>query len=170
MKKLGVEMVGDKALVAALAELGRTFGGPALDASGKKGSKVLVDGIEEGWKSAKLVNETAAKTKGKAVASAKLKGQPRHSPVFVIGMTGDAINTAHWPEFGVQAHSVKPGASIRQGRFVGHTPMHPGHAARPFFRPAYDQKGPVAIKVTMEEIVRHIERLTAKLYVKARGR
>ncbi|MBO6511776.1 MAG: hypothetical protein JJ979_25380, partial [Roseibium sp.] len=139
--KIGMELIGDTALVSALAELGRSQGGAALDSSLRRGANVLKGEVQRRWDAAKHVNETAASSRGQAVAVVKKTGRPRHSPEMTVGMTGGAMNTAHWVEFGTQKHSVKKGASIRRGVFVGHQPMHPGNRPNPFFAPAFEAKG-----------------------------
>lgn len=163
-KKLGMSLTGDTALVSALAQLGRAIGGPVIDSSLRKGATVLKKETQTRWNATKHVNETAAKSRGQAVGIVKQTGQPRHSPVMTVGMTGGAINTAHWVEFGTQRHSVKPGASVRRGIFVGHTPMHPGNRPNPFFGPAFEAKGDEAKNVIMTDLAMKIEKESAKLY------
>ncbi len=161
-----MDLTGDTALVSALAQLGRAIGGPVLDSSLRKGANVLKPEIQSRWDSAKHVNQTAAKSRGQAVAIAKQTGRPRHQPEMTVGMTGGAINTAHWVEFGTQKHSVKPGASVRRGIFVGHAPMHPGNRANPFFGPAFEAKGEEAKRVVMVDLAQKIETKAAQLHNK----
>lgn len=164
--KIGMDLVGDTALVSALAQLGRAIGGPVLDSSLRKGANVLKPEIQRRWDSAKNVNQTAAKSRGQAVAVVKQTGRPRHQPEMIVGMAGGAISTAHWVEFGTQKHSVKPGASIRRGIFVGHAPMHPGNRPSPFFRPAFEAKGEEAKQVVMMDLAQKIEAKAAQLHNK----
>ena len=58
---------------------------------------------------------------------------------------------AHMLEFGVQAHSIKKGASVRSGRNPSADP-HPGFAPKPFVRPALDTKVPAAILAVTAQI------------------
>ena len=168
MPRYGATLYGDTALVSALAELGRSMGGPALDASMRKGANVLKPEIQSRWESSKGVNQTAAKTSGNVVGVQKTTGRPRNSPEFIIGLVGGARATGHWVEFGTQKHSVKAGASIRRGIHVGEAPMHPGNPARPFFEPAYQAKGDLARETIMKDLVLQVERKAAQLYKRTR--
>jgi hypothetical protein len=58
---------------------------------------------------------------------------------YVLGFKrGKPMRIAHLIEFGTQPHSLKRGASVRKGIFVGQPPMHPGDPPEPFMRPAFE--------------------------------
>lgn len=57
---------------------------------------------------------------------------------YWMAFRGQGRSMAHLIELGTQPHSVKKGASVRKGIFVGHKPFHPGTRPRPFVRPAFD--------------------------------
>ena len=52
---------------------------------------------------------------------------------------------------------VKRGSLIIGGNFVGPMVMHPGHAAKPFLRPALDQKGAEAVNAVGAYIAHRIQ-------------
>ena len=72
------------------------------------------------------------------------KGRREYWVAFRRGMP---MRIAHLVEFGTQPHSVKWGASVRKGIFVGEPPMHPGTPPFPFFRPAFEQTKNEVIKL-----------------------
>jgi HK97 gp10 family phage protein len=68
---------------------------------------------------------------------------------------------AHFPEFGVAAHSIKAKRFKAQGRRGRRRrKLHPGHAAKPFLRPAYDEKRDDAIRAFRRRLEKQIAKLT----------
>ena len=93
------------------------------------------------------IKTTRDTKKGRVVAKVKVLGE--HSYL------------ARFMEYGVLPHviSVRDGeGSLKIGKsFVGAEVMHPGHASRPFLRPAFDSKAAEAVNVIGEYIASYLK-------------
>ncbi len=97
----------------------------------------------------RAIKTTRDTRQGRVIAKVKLKGKHAYLGVF--------------QEYGVAAHAitVKEGSkktALRIGdNFVGAAVMHPGHAAQPFLRPAFDTKAAEAIDVIGQFIGQYLQ-------------
>lgn len=76
-------------------------------------------------------------------------------------MLANPANYAHLVEFGTQAHSLGGGSQIRDGlQFPG--AIHPGTVARPFLRPAFDEKEMQILSIYRRELAAGVIREAMK--------
>lgn len=95
----------------------------------------------------KAIKSTRNTRKGQVIAKVKLRGRHSYLGLFM--------------EYGVTAHmiTVADGAgALKIGRqFVSGSVQHPGHAPRPFMRPALDTKAKEAINVIGQYISQYLK-------------
>jgi len=77
---------------------------------------------------------------------------------------------AHFVEFGTATHNIRskllgPRLKLRDGRIVRKV-SHPGAAAQPFMRPAFDETKTLAANIIKQQLVTEVEKAARKL---ARG-
>lgn len=143
---------------AALKALRAALTGP-LNAASKRACEPMVEAAKErlkangSVKAGRLYRIITVKRNGK-------RSRPLQ-PVYEVGPSGDdpAYREAHLVEFGTAAH-WQP----KKKR------MHPGAAAKPFLRPAFDAEKETAVKVFADSIGPAIERQAERLARRAAKR
>ena len=152
---------GERELRAALLELGRTFGGPALDASMRKGMTVF----RKSARANLLINRSlGAFTPPQRrlisnLFTEKAKGRKRSNPKFYLGGRNRGKKIAHLVEFGTAPH-FQP----KRNR------MHPGARARPFMRPAFDSNGDQVLDFIMKDLRGQVIKQAARLRARNKRR
>ena len=154
---------GDRALSATLAELGRTFGGAALDQAINSGMRTFHRSAQAKLRAQGSVSPGPRSWKGWNIAKGgkhlwqsmrvrKTLGRPRNEPEFRLGFVGRGRGVAHLVEFGTAPH-YQPNLRFR----------HPGARPFPFMRPTFDVHGPKVIEDIMVQMRNNIMVQAAKL-------
>lgn len=160
-----IGVVGDRALAATLAELGRTFGGPAVDSALRAGVALIRSqavanikrnqSVSPGPRSWAINLARQGQHLYQSFRVRKSRGRARHNPEFRLGFVGRGRGIAHLVEFGTAPH-WQP-----RRRW-----MHPGARPFPFMRPAFDVKGHEAMDITLrqlrDQVIIQAARLRAK--------
>lgn len=115
-----------------------------------RGAKILRDEARslapvESGAMKKAIKSSRNTKKGQVIAKAKMLG--KHS---FLGL---------FAEYGVAPHVItaRPGSVLRIGRnTVGTSVQHPGHAARPFMRPALENKAKEVVEVITEYMTKYL--------------
>jgi HK97 gp10 family phage protein len=93
----------------------------------------------------KSIKSTRNTKKGQVIAKVKMLGKHSFLGLFM--------------EYGVSPHVItaKPGRVLRIGRnSVGKSVKHPGHAARPFLRPALDTNAPRIVQLVTDYMTKYL--------------
>ncbi|MCW5697372.1 MAG: hypothetical protein KIS96_11660 [Bauldia sp.] len=149
MRQPRIVVHGDRALMSTLAELGRTFGGAALDASMRKGLTIVRNQAKTNLVANRSVHRPVLI---KSFRTAKDAGRHRHQPRFRLGFVSGGRSIAHLVEFGTRPH-YQPRRGV----------MHPGARPKPFVRPAFDTQGPRAMDMILKDLRTQIIRKAAAL-------
>lgn len=157
--------IGDRALRATLLELGRTFGGPAVDSALRRGLAVVRAqavanikrnaSVSPGPRSWSINLAKPGSHLYQSFRVRKATGRSRSTPEFRLGFVGRGRGVAHLVEFGTAPH-YQPRRRWR----------HPGARPFPFIRPAFDTHGPKAmddmLRQLRDQVIRQAARLRAK--------
>jgi HK97 gp10 family phage protein len=124
---------------------------------GVAGERVLRSSLRAGATPIrKAAKENAPRRTGELADSIKTRTKKDKAYGFLAYVLAGAWY-AHFPEFGVKPHFQK-----RSKRFGGRTKrrVHPGHAAQPYLRPAFDEKKDEAVGTVRTKLRAAIARLT----------
>ena len=175
-----VEMVVDRNAMAVMRKRMKLLG---MEGSAKIAARASRKGLKVVLQSARSKAERIQRT-GLLALSLDIvqKKYPRTGVIFnAIGprhgmkdpISGEnPANIAHFVELGTAPHTIAPkhfGGALKIKRGIGPTRHikgeihHPGAEKKPFLRPAFDEKGKEAMKVTIEDFDRGLERAVKRL-------
>ena len=143
-----VDVSGLEGVERAMRALDRSVRNDLAERAARAGAKVLERGV-----AARIPRGTGSRHMADSIDS-KAVVLNRAVLVEVGGKAPDG-SLFHLVEFGTSPHSIEQPK-------LGRTIEHPGAAAKPFMRPAVDEDGPEAVKVTGKTLGRLIEAEAAR--------
>ncbi len=150
----GFVIRGAKELAAAFEELGRTFGGAALDPALRKGLTMIKQAAQDNLRqNASVQAHTPPGVRlVNSMQIVKQSGRASAQPMFRLGFVGRGRHIAHFVEFG-----TKPHWQPRRRSF------HPGARPFPFLRPAFDTEGVAAMEFILDDLRVQVLKQASKL-------
>lgn len=138
---LQIRVVGDKEILDALKRAGedaRESLRPAIEGA----AKILADAVRNRARNAWI----------KGHVTTKVAFDDKRGVTAIVGVERDddhPANVAMWMEYGTKAHKIPKQYSKNvilniMGRLIRGQVKHPGQAAQPFMRPAFDEASDAA--------------------------
>lgn len=154
-----VNVKGLRELERVLKKLPERMGRLVLLKSLRAGAKPIIDAAK-----AKAPVETG-RLRDSIIARAQRIESPLTASV-AVGPAGRRVFYGHLVEFGTDPHKIKAKPfrvlRLRDGRFVKSV-QHQGQTARPFLRPAFDERGSEAMRKIKTELGRNVEKAARRL-------
>lgn len=146
-----IQIHGMEALNKAFKKLPDRIAGNVLAAGVRAGAQVI--------RKAAIENLGGAK---KDIVISKSRS-PKGTAKYKVGPSKDKWYLK-FKEFGTKPHTINSKGIMTDGMTVfGRTINHPGQAAKPFLRPAIDEKSHAALQAMGKQMGKRIEKEAAKL-------
>ena len=155
----GFVLQGAAELAAAFEELGRTFGGAALDPSMRHGLGMIKSAAQTNLRNNGSVqaHTPSAQRTINSMQIQKVSGRQKSTPMYRLGFAGRGRHIAHFIEFGTRPHWQPRRRSF-----------HPGARPFPFMRPAFDREGVPAMEFILLDLREQVLKQAAKLRAQQR--